>query len=80
MSKTTKASEIRKYDLEKIEAEVKAAQRSLFDLRSQAATEKIADTSQFKKLRKEIARLRTEARARTLKSTAAAAAGRKNAP
>ncbi|MBM4113066.1 MAG: 50S ribosomal protein L29 [Phycisphaerae bacterium] len=80
MSKTTKASEIRKYALDKIEAEVKAAQRSLFDLRSQAVTEKIADTSQFKKLRKEIARLRTEARARTLTTASAATAGRKNAP
>lgn len=70
----TKASEIRKYGLDKIEAEVKAIQRKLFDLRSQAVTEKIADTSQFKKLRKEIARLKTEARARTL------AAGRQSTP
>jgi len=62
----TKASEIRKYALDKIEAEVNGIERKLFDLRSQAVTEKIADTSQFKKLRKEIARLRTEARARTL--------------
>lgn len=78
MSKTTKATEIRKYAVDKIDAEAKAAQRSLFDLRSQAVTEKIADTSQFRKIRKEIARLKTEARSRTLKTTAAATAGRKS--
>ncbi len=66
MSKSTKPSEIRKYPPEKIQAEVKAAERSLFDLRSQAVTEKIGDTSRFKKLRKEIARLKTEVRARTI--------------
>jgi len=65
MAKTTKSSEIRKFATDKILAEATAAQRRIFDLRSQAATEKIEDTSQFKKLRKEIARLKTEARART---------------
>lgn len=70
MAKTTKASEIRRYPLDKIAAEASALERRVFDLRSQAATEKIADTSQFKKLRKEIARLKTEARARTPKKVA----------
>lgn len=70
MPKTTKASEIRKYESSKIDAELKAIRRKLFDLRSQTATEKIADVSQFKKLRKEIARLQTEARARTLTKAA----------
>lgn len=70
MAKTTKASEIRKFAVDKIAAEAKALERRIFDLRSQAATEKIADTSQFKKLRKEIARLKTEARARTLNKAA----------
>lgn len=70
MAKTTKASEIRKYATDKLLAEAKGIERSLFDLRSQAVTEKIADTSQFKKLRKEIARLKTEARVRTLTKAA----------
>ena len=62
----TKASEIRKYGLDKLQAEIGALERKLFDLRSQAVTEKIEDTSQFRKLRREIARLRTESRARTM--------------
>jgi len=70
MAKATKASEIRKYGVDKIHAETKALERKLFDLRSQAATEKLADTSQFKKLRKEIARLKTETRVRTLTKAA----------
>ncbi|MBX3355573.1 MAG: 50S ribosomal protein L29 [Phycisphaeraceae bacterium] len=70
MAKTTTASEIRKYATDKLLAEAKATERKLFDLRSQTVTEKVADTSQFKKLRKEIARLKTEARARTLSKAA----------
>lgn len=72
MAKTTKPSEIRKYANDKLAAEVKGIERRLFDLRSQAATEKLADTSQFKKLRKEIARLKTETRARSATPTKAA--------
>jgi len=38
----------------------------LFDLRTQTVTEKIGDPSQFGKVRKDIARLKTEQRAREL--------------
>lgn len=59
-----KAKEVRKLKDEEIEIEVARLRRRLFDLRSQAVTEKIEDTSQFRKTRKDIARLLTEARSR----------------
>ena len=39
--------------------------RRLFDLRRQSVSEKVADNSQFKKTRKDIARVLTETTART---------------
>ena len=53
-------NEVRKLDDEEIEIEVRRLRRSLFDLRSQAVTEKITDTSRFGKIKKDIARLLTE--------------------
>ena len=49
---------------EEIKVEAQRLRRKLFDLRSQTVTEKIADTSQFRKSRKDLARLLTEANAR----------------
>ena len=55
-----KAKEVHKLSDEEIKVEVKRLRRQFFDLRTQAVTEKIQDTSQFKKIRKDIARVLTE--------------------
>ena len=62
-----KAEEVHKLTGEEIEVEIGRLQRRLFDLRTQAVTEKIEDPSQFEKVRKDVARLKTERRARELK-------------
>lgn len=55
-----KAIEVHKLNDEEVITEVKRLRRHLFDLRTQSVTEKIEDTSQFHKTRKDIARLLTE--------------------
>jgi ribosomal protein L29 len=42
---------------EKLTSEVKALRGQLFSLRSQTVTEKVEDNSQFRKIRRDIARL-----------------------
>lgn len=59
-----KAKEVHKLSSEELVVEVKRLRRWMFDLRTQAVTEKIEDTSQFKKTRRDIARLLTEQHAR----------------
>lgn len=49
---------------EELTLEVKNLRTKLYDLRAQAVTEKVEDTSQFGKVRKDVARLLTEQRAR----------------
>lgn len=65
-----KASEVRKLTGEEIDVEVSRLQRKLYDLRVQAVTEKIEDPSQFGKVRRDIARLKTERTARLNKKKA----------
>lgn len=60
----TKAKEVRKLSDEEIEIEVKRLRRRLFELQTQANTEKITDTSQFGETKRDIARLLTERNAR----------------
>lgn len=67
-----KAAEVRKLTGEEIDVEVSRLQRKLYDLRVQTVTEKIEDPSQFKKIRKDIARLKTERTARLNKKKASA--------
>lgn len=55
-----KAKEIQKLSDEEIAVEVKRLRQKRYDLRTQAVTEKIEDTSQFAKTRRVIARLLTE--------------------
>lgn len=57
-------SEVRKLSDEEIQIELKRLRRRHFDLRTQMVTEKIQDTSQFGKIKKDIARLLTEQNAR----------------
>ena len=59
-----KAKEVHKLRDEEIAVEVQRLRRKSFDLRTQSVTEKIQDTSQFSKIRKDIARLLTEKKRR----------------
>lgn len=59
-----KAAEVHKLNEEELKVEAGRLRRKLFDLRTQTVTEKIADTSQFRKSRKDLARVLTEANAR----------------
>ncbi len=55
-----KAKEVHKLSVEEIDIEVDRLRKKLFELRTQAVTEKIEDTSQFGKTRRDVARLLTE--------------------
>ena len=54
-----KIKEIRDKQTAALELEMKDLQKHLFDLRTQAVTEKLENPSQLKKTRREIARLKT---------------------
>ena len=65
-----KAKEVHKLSDEEIDVEAKRLRRKLFDLGAQAVTEKIQDTSQYRKIKRDIARVLTEKSARqTAKSS-----------
>jgi large subunit ribosomal protein L29 len=55
---------------EEIDVEVDRLRRKLFELRTQAVTEKIQDMSQFGKIRKDIARVLTEKSMRVQRQSA----------
>lgn len=59
-----KAKEVHKLSEEEISIEVGRLRKQLFELRTQAVTEKIENTSQFAKVRKDLARLLTEKNSR----------------
>jgi large subunit ribosomal protein L29 len=61
---TTK--EIREKETEHLKHELADRQKHLFDLRSQAVTEKLEDPSQLRKTRRDIARIQTVLRQRVL--------------
>lgn len=65
-----KGAEVHKLGDEEIAVELRRLSRRLFELRSQSVTEKIEDVSQFKKIRRDIARLQTERGARQSKVSA----------
>lgn len=54
-----KASEIREMSTEELHNELDRLRRHLFDLRSQAVTEKLEDPTQLTKTRRDIARVQT---------------------
>jgi len=66
-----KAKEVHKLSVEEIGIEVTRIRRRLFELSTQSVTEKIEDTSQFGKLRRDVARLLTEASQRRAREVAA---------
>jgi large subunit ribosomal protein L29 len=53
------AKEIREKETEHLKHELGETRKHLFDLRSQAVTEKLEDPSQLRKTRKDIARMQT---------------------
>ncbi len=62
-----KAKEVRKLSDEEIDVELVRLRKRTFELRTQAVTEKIEDTTQFGSTRRDIARLLTEQNARRRK-------------
>ncbi len=61
-----KIKEIREKQNDALTHELADRQKHLFDLRSQAVTEKLEDPSQLRKTKKEIARIKTILRQRQL--------------
>ena len=59
-----KAKEVHKLSEEEISIEVGRLRKQLFELRTEAVTEKIENTSQFAAVRKDLARLLTEKNSR----------------
>lgn len=68
--------EIRDKNSEALKHELADRQKHLFDLRSQAVTEKLEDPSQLRKTRKEIARIKTVLRQREQEETRKAASAK----
>ena len=63
-----KMKEIVEKQGDQLDHELVEQQKHLFDLRSQAVTEKLEDPSQLRKTRKDIARMKTILRQRELES------------
>jgi len=62
------AKEIREKETAHLTHELEEQRKHLFDLRSQAVTEKLEDPSQLRKTRKDIARMQTILRQRELET------------
>ena len=63
-----KIKEIREKETTALTHELAEAQKHLYDLRSQAVTEKLEDPSQLRKTRKDIARIKTALRQRQIEA------------
>ena len=61
-----KASEIRELSAEDLQVKLKEAKAELFNLRFQMATSQLDNTARVKQVKKDIARIMTEMRAREL--------------
>lgn len=61
-----KASEIREMNPDELVVELENLQRKLFDIRTQAVTEKLEDPSQLTKAKRDVARFKTIIREREL--------------
>ncbi|MBN2582713.1 MAG: 50S ribosomal protein L29 [Planctomycetes bacterium] len=66
-----KIKEIREHSDEQLATELQALERQSFDMRTQGATEKIEATSELKKIRRDVARIKTVMRQRQLAAQAA---------
>lgn len=58
--------DVKKFKDDQLKDELASLQKKLFDLRTQTVTDKVVDTSQFLKTRRNIARINTELRTRQL--------------
>ena len=72
-----KVKEIREKETEHLKHELEDKRKHLFDLRSQAVTEKLEDPSQLKKTRKDIARMMTVLKQRELEANKTEAPAKK---
>lgn len=63
------AAELREKETDVLQQELLAQTKHLFDLRSQAVTEKLEDPSQIGKTRKNIARIKTILRQREIEAS-----------
>ena len=72
-----KIKEIREKDNESLNEELGNLRKHLFDLRSQAVTEKLENPSQIGKARKDIARMKTVLRQRQIEEQKKAAPAKK---
>ena len=54
-----KASEIREMNPDELAGEMETIERRLFDIRTQAVTEKLEDPTQLRKIKRDIARVKT---------------------
>ncbi len=61
-----KAAEIREHSAEDLQVKLKEARAELFNLRFQMATSQLDNTARVKQVKKDIARILTEMRAREL--------------
>ena len=61
-----KAAEIRELSPDDLQAKLKEARAELFNLRFQMATSQLDNTARVKQVKKDIARIQTEMRAREL--------------
>ena len=61
-----KAAEIRELSAEDLQVKLKEAKAELFNLRFQMATSQLDNTARIKQVKKDIARIMTEMRAREL--------------
>jgi large subunit ribosomal protein L29 len=66
-AKTVKASELRQMPPDQLKLTLKDTVKQLFNLRFQSATERVETPSEIKKIRREIARIKTVMRERELK-------------
>jgi large subunit ribosomal protein L29 len=69
-----KVNEVRQLSDEELQAELDRVRRHLFDLRSQAVTEKLEDPGMLRKAQRDIARILTVVREREIQAEAAPAA------
>ena len=63
-----KPAEIRELSAEDLQAKLKEAREELFSLRFQMATSQLDNTARVRQVKKDIARIQTEMRARELRA------------
>lgn len=63
-----KSSELKNLEMDELKAQLEDTQRSYFKLRTQREVERITDRSGATKLRRTVARIKTEIRARQLQA------------